>query len=138
MYFNGKLSDTMRSSQSKGSTNHKLYIGKGAEGNEVFTGGSITLIKIAKGTAPSSEQVARMYRDELCMFDENSNITLYGSSSGVRGLAHDDDTNLLHVGTPSGRSVFRGLRRVENTTTAVGATSNAAISASNGLVVENT
>jgi len=137
-YLNGKLTDTKRASQSKGSTNHKLYIGKGAEGNEVFTGGSITLIKIAKGTAPSSEQVARMYRDELCMFDENSNITLYGSDSGVRGLAHDDDTNLLHVGTPSGRSVFRGLRRVENTTTAVGETTNAAISASNGLVVENT
>jgi len=41
-------------------------------------------------------------------------------------------TDLLHVGTSAGRSVFQGLRRVSNTTTAVGT----AISASNGLVVE--
>jgi len=40
---------------------------------------------------------------------------------------------LLHVGTSGGRSVFQGLRRVDNTTDAVGA----AISASNGLVAED-
>jgi len=47
-------------------------------------------------------------------------------------LAHDDATDLLHVGTSAGRSVFQGLRRVSNTTTAVGT----AISAANNLVVE--
>jgi hypothetical protein len=47
-------------------------------------------------------------------------------------LAHDDTTDLLHVGTSAGRSVFQGLRRVDNTTDAI----TAAISASNNLVVE--
>ena len=66
------------------------------------------------------------------LFTEGSQATLYGSSDAVTALAHDDVTDLLHVGTSAGRSVFQGLRRVENTTDAVGA----AISANNGLVVE--
>ena len=65
-------------------------------------------------------------------FQENAKATLYGSSDAVTALAYDDDTELLHVGTSAGRSVFQGLNRVDNTTDAVGA----AISASNGFIVE--
>jgi len=39
---------------------------------------------------------------------------------------------LLHVGTSDGRSVFQGLRRIDNTTDAVGV----AISAQNNLVAD--
>jgi hypothetical protein len=67
------------------------------------------------------------------LFQEGAKATLYGTSDAVTALAYDEDTQLLHVGTSSGRSVFDGLRRVDNTTTAVSAT----ISAANGLVVEN-
>ena len=35
--------------------------------------------------------------------------TLYGSSSDVTALGYDEDTELLHVGTSSGRSDFQGL-----------------------------
>ena len=91
----------------------------------------ISLLRIS-GTAPSPEQIAKIYNDEKVLFQENAQATLYGSSDAVIALAHDDTTDLLHVGTSDGRSVFQGLRRVENTTDAVGA----AISASNGLVVE--
>ena len=83
-------------------------------------------------TIPTAAQVAKIYNDEKYLFQENAQATLYGSSDAVTALAHDDTTDLLHVGTSAGRSVFQGLRRVENTTDAVGA----AISASNGLVVE--
>ena len=74
-----------------------------------------------------------MYEDEKVLFQENAKATLYGSSDAVTALAYDDDTDLLHAGTSAGRSVFQGLRRVDNTTDAVGA----AISASNGLVAED-
>jgi len=50
----------------------------------------------------------------------------------VTALAHDPDTGLLHVGTSAGRSVFKGLRRVANTTVPVGV----AIAAAGGMVVE--
>jgi hypothetical protein len=93
--------------------------------------GSLALLRIS-ATAPTAEQIAKIYNDEKVLFQENAQATLYGSSDAVTALAHDSDTNLLHVGTSAGRSVFQGLRRVSNTTTAVGT----AISASNGLVVE--
>ena len=83
-------------------------------------------------TAPSPEQIAKIYNDEKVLFQENAQATLHGTSDAVTALAYDDATELLHVGTSQGRSVFQGLRRVENTTDAVGA----AISASNNLVVE--
>ena len=84
-------------------------------------------------TAPTAEQIAKMYNDEKFLFQENAKATLYGSSDAVTALAYDDDTELLHVGTSAGRSVFQGLRRVNNTTDAV----SAAISASNGFIVED-
>ena len=83
-------------------------------------------------TAPTDEQVAKIYEDEKVLFQENVQATLYGSSDAVTALAYDDDTELLHVGTSAGRSVFNGLRRVDNTTGAVGV----AISASNNFIVE--
>ena len=96
-----------------------------------FTDGSLANIRIS-ATAPTVEQIAKMYNDEKHLFQENAQATLYGSSDAVTALAYDDDTELLHAGTSAGRSVFQGLRRVSNTTDAVGA----AISASNDLVVE--
>ena len=93
--------------------------------------GSLALVR-ASASAPSAEQVKKMYEDEKVLFQENAKATLYGSSDAVTALAFDDTTNLLHVGTSSGRSEFQGLRRINNTTDAV----TTAISASNGLVAE--
>jgi hypothetical protein len=90
--------------------------------------GSLALLRIS-ATAPTASQIAKIYEDEKVLFQENAQATLYGSSDAVTALAHDPDTGLLHVGTSAGRSVFQGLRRVDNTTTAVGT----AISASNNL-----
>ena len=73
-----------------------------------------------------------MYEDEKHLFQENAKCTLYGSSDAVTALAYDEDTELLHVGTSSGRSDFQGLRRINNTTTAV----TTAISASDDLIAE--
>jgi len=94
--------------------------------------GSMALWRFS-ATAPSPEQIAKIYNDEKHLFQTGAQATLYGDSDAVTALAYDDTTDLLHVGTSEGRSVFQGLRRVENTTTAVGAT----ISASNGLVAED-
>ena len=97
----------------------------------VFSG-DIALLRIS-ATAPTEEQIKKIYNDEKHLFQENAKATLYGSSDAVTALAYDDDTELLHVGTSAGRSEFQGLRRINNTTDAVGT----AISASNGLVVED-
>ena len=83
-------------------------------------------------TAPSAEQIKKIYEDERVLFQENAKCTLYGSSNTVTALAFDEVTEQLHVGTSSGRSDFQGLRRINNTTTAV----TTAISAHDGFIVE--
>ena len=93
--------------------------------------GEIALLRMSN-SVPSEEQVAKIYNDEKDLFVDNAKCALYGSSSSITALAHDEDTDTLHVGTSGGRSDFTGLNRINNTTTAV----TTAISASNGLVAE--
>ena len=104
-------------------------------GNRTYTSqpwdGSLALWRVSK-TAPSVEQIRKMYEEENALFQPNAKCTIYGTSDGVTGLAVDDSNDVIHVGTSSGRSEFQHLSRINNTTTAV----TTAISASNGLVAE--
>ena len=93
--------------------------------------GMMSLWKFS-ASVPTNEQIKKIYNDEKLLFQENAKCTLYGTSDDVKALAYDDTTDVLHVGTSGGRSDFRGLKRINNTTTAV----TTAISASNGLVAE--
>ena len=130
LYLNGALSNSGANTQSATNASATTKLGQLSFASSPLLG-SLALFRIS-ATAPSAEQIAKIYNDEKFLFQENAQATLYGASDAVTSLAHDDATNLLHVGTSAGRSVFSGLRRVSNTTTAVGNS----ISASNGLVVE--
>ena len=92
---------------------------------------TLALVRFS-ASAPSEEQIKKMYENEKCLFHENAKCTLYGTSDDVNAIAYDDSNDILHVGTSSGRSDFRGLNRINNTTTAV----TSAISASDGLIAE--
>ena len=128
LWVNGVLKNSMSDTASLGAiTNSSTRLKIGSAGNS-----TIALVRISK-TAPTAEQVKKMYNDEKFLFQENAKATLYGTSDTPTALAYDDDTELLHAGTSAGRSVFQGLRRIDNTTDAVGA----AISASNGMVAED-
>jgi hypothetical protein len=109
----------------------KTYIGSYYGTTDQNAAEYISLFRFSK-TVVTDTQFAKIYEDEKVLFQENAKCTLYGTSDAVTALAYDDSTDLLHVGTSAGRSVFQGLRRVDNTTDAVGT----AISAVNGLVVE--
>ena len=109
-----------------------LTIGRGTiSGSGDADKTSLALVRIGAG-APSVENIKKIYNDEKCLYHENAKCALYGTSDDVKALAFDATTNVLHVGTSSGRSDFRGLNRINNTTTAV----TTAISASNELVAE--
>ena len=109
-----------------------LRLGDRSDGaNSSLTSGSMTLFRFS-ATVPSTEQIKTIYEDEKQLFLENAKCTLYGTSSTITGLAYDDETELLHVGTSTGRSDFHGLRRINNTTRAIGT----AISAVDGFIVE--
>jgi hypothetical protein len=135
IYVDGKLEYSVAQSYDLNSANKQnmqLRIGTYESGNHAMVSGSLSLLRVS-GTIPTPEQIAKMYNDEKPLFQAGAQATLYGTSDAVTALAYDDDTELLHVGTSAGRSVFQGLNRVDNTTDAVGAT----ISASNGLVAED-
>ena len=93
--------------------------------------GRLALFRYSR-SAPTADQVRDMYEQEKPLFYENSQVTLYGSSSDVKAIAYDEKTELIHIGTASGRSDFHGLARINNTTTAV----TTAISAHDGFIIE--
>ena len=93
--------------------------------------GKLALFRYSK-SAPTADQVRDMYEQEKPLFHENSQVTLYGTSSDVKAIAYDEKTEMIHIGTASGRSDFQGLARINNTTTAV----TTAISAHDGFIVE--
>ena len=130
-YLNGELKGSTSSSRDLSNTSAKTWIGQRPNLSRPLDTTSLALLRMS-ASAPSDEQVKKMYEDEKVLFRENAKATLYGSSDAVTALGYDEDTELLHVGTSSGRSDFQGLRRINNTTTAV----STAISASNSLIVE--
>ena len=95
-----------------------------------FTG-RLALAKIGQG-APVEADIQRIYADERKLFYPNSKCSLYGSSDDIKTMAYDKSTDILHLGTSSGRSDFVGLNRINNTTTST----TTAISAAGGLVAE--
>jgi hypothetical protein len=97
-----------------------LRVGLDASGSQPATTASVALWKMG-GTAPSTDQIAQIYREELALFQPNSKCTFDGTSSNVTALAYDDTADLLHVGTSWGRSALKGLQRVESSATTVGA-----------------
>jgi len=133
LFVDGELQDTGNgaAANSASSATATLGIGYRTTSTPLNLTGSLALLRIS-GSAPTAEQIKKMYEDEKVLFQENAKATLYGSSDAVTALAYDEDTDLLHVGTSAGRSDFQGLRRINNTTDAV----TTAISASNGLVAE--
>ena len=138
VYINGEYHSSTTGGAATGSltdTAANLVIGNRAyfsPRNSAWPSNSKIALFRTGASAPSAEQVKKMYEDEKVLFQENAKATLYGSSDAVTALGYDEDTELLHVGTSSGRSDFQGLRRINNTTTAV----TTAISAHDEFIVE--
>jgi hypothetical protein len=134
VYLNGVLKNSVANAEdlnTDGSVASGLILGSRYSVDNFLVSGSMSLFRVST-TAPSAEQIAKIYNDEKHLFQENAKATLYGTSDAVTALAYDDDTELLHVGTSAGRSDFQGLRRINNTTRAIGT----AISAVDGFIVE--
>ena len=130
-YLDGNLVQTNTITNHDMTAIDKIHVGTYGVSHAYPHRGSVALVRVSQ-SIPSAEQIRKMYEDEKVLFQENAKATLYGSSDVVTALAFDKDTELLHVGTSAGRSDFQGLRRINNTTTAV----TTAISASNGLIAE--
>ena len=134
VYINGRIKYSTGGFTVRNITNTsaELFVGvrhsiQNASNNTV----KLALMRFSR-SVPTERQVAEAYAMEESLFRENAKATLYGTSSDVKALAYDKKTGLLHAGTSAGRSDFQGLRRINNTTTAV----TTAISAHDGFIVE--
>ena len=132
IYINGQALHSVASAHVVGGDGYTLMIGNEfniASGDQFF--GSLSLLRVSQ-TAPTADQIAKIYEDERKLFMPGAQCTLFGTSDAVTALAHDPKTNLLHVGTSAGRSTFDGLICVANTETPV----TTAISAVGGMIAE--
>ena len=128
-YINGRLFQQWYSNGSSTvsmNNSHKVTIGYGCNSNT-----RLALMKFGKGY-PSDRDIEKIYQEERELFTDDVNCTLYGTSNDIKANCYDDVTGLYHVGTSSGRSDFSGLKRINNTTTAI----TSSLSASNGLIAE--
>ena len=131
IYENGVLMGSTAMTGNVTMSGATLVVGTGYSLANNYTDNVIAMLRIS-GTVPSAEQVAQIYADERALFQDGAKSTLFGTSDSISALGYDQDMKLLHVGTSAGRSAFQGLRRIDNTTTAV----TTSISAANGLVAE--
>jgi hypothetical protein len=84
-------------------------------------------------TAASANQIGKIYKDELALFQPNAQCTLAGSSTAVTALAYDQNTDLLQVGTSWGVTAFNNLVQVSSTASIGGAVTS--LSANQGAVL---
>ena len=78
--------------------------------------GRLALFRVNEDKALSYEQVKYIYNTEKAMFAENSKITFAGRINNVEGMAYDDRTSDIIVGTSHGISRFNNLCLVDSDT----------------------
>ena len=108
-----------------------IFGGDQLEHSNIMFEGELALWRVGAG-APTPGDISKIYEAEKVLFQPNAKCTLYGDSNGVTGLAYDSKLDTYYVGTSSGRSDFKGLRRINNTTTGI----TSAISAYDGFIAE--
>ena len=126
-----RSNNTYTFTENLNNTNAVLVVGRVVHGTDDADKTKLALVRMA-GDSLTEEQVKKMYLEEKKLFEPDAKCTLYGTSDTITAMAYDDSTGVFHAGTSSGRSDFRGLTRINNTTTAV----TTAISASNGFIAE--
>jgi hypothetical protein len=131
LWVNGQLLMTMATSRNVSGTTSTTRIGCTYNGAAPWTG-AIALMRVS-ATVPSADQIAQIYRDELMLFQPGAQCTIDGTSASVSSMAYDDTADVLHVGTPWGRSAFHGLQRIDSAVASVGAVT--AVSAGRGAHV---
>jgi hypothetical protein len=141
-YINGELdkSTTLNSisdgtqSGNQSSGIGAVMIGANPNSGNPLDKGRVALFKTGRGNNYTiyAEQIKQWYADELPMFAPHAKSSVYGSTNNVVSLSYDQNTDILHAGTSSGRSEFSGLVRINNTNYPI----TLDVSASGGVVAE--
>lgn len=129
LYIDGILAGSATLTNAAGSLSNAsatLQVGYRQDSYYPGTNLSLALLRFS-ATAPTTDQIKFAYETESQMF--TNNCLLAGTEDGISSLDYDEVTDLLHVGTGSGRSVFSNLIRVD---------SEAIVSAGSQLITNGT
>jgi len=116
VWVNGVREGTVADTTNLTNAAARLRLGLNNNDAQAATG-SLALARIS-AYAPTPAQIARMYRDEVRLFQPGARCFLGGTSSNVRKLSRSRFSGLLAAATPAGVSVFDGLLRTEFQTSA--------------------
>ena len=87
-YINGKPAGSTAFTTNLDNSSATFRLGKPIHIAGYEFSGNLALFR-ASATAPSAEQILKIYNDEKYLFQENAQATLYGSSDAVTALAYD-------------------------------------------------
>ena len=106
MYIDGVLDNSVAFTDTLTDTSAILRVGNSSDGS---FGGDLALLR-AGATAPTADQIKKMYREEKAMLEGKA--TLDGSDPDIKALAYDKERDLLRVASQGVISTFKGLERV--------------------------
>jgi len=84
LYFNGQKDGSASDSTDMTNASAILRLGANSPATSAWTG-SLALFRIS-ATAPTAEQIAKIYEDEKFLFQDGAQATLYGASDAVTAL----------------------------------------------------
>lgn len=112
LYINNSKANTdttiVNATNSLSNSNALLRIGSLVTNGNPIINGSLALLRIGAGSL-SADQIAKMYREELALFQPGAKCTIQGSSTAVTALAFNERYNKLLVGTSAGVTAFDNL-----------------------------
>lgn len=131
LYLDGVLVWSAANTASVTCAGAVLRVGTDTASVPAWAGTNMNYLRTS-ATALSADDVAKIYRDELQLFQPGAVGTLAGPSNAVTALAYDPVTDITHTMTSWGRSSFKGFVRVDSEASAVGTPSS--ISTQGGVV----
>jgi len=134
-FLNGELKTTNSGVDfdifSQATDQNGLYIGLGPISSS-DSNAKLALLRLSK-SAPTPEQIRKIYNDEKFLFEDGAQATISGSDSAINAVSYDEDTTIFYAGTASELAGYQGLRKVTTESRAV----NSVINAANGLVASD-
>ncbi|MEN8741146.1 MAG: LamG-like jellyroll fold domain-containing protein, partial [Phaeobacter gallaeciensis] len=111
LYLDGALESQVSNSEDIDGTTPSFFFGSDAARESPAGNTNYALLRIS-ATAPTAEQIAKIYEDELPLFQEKAACTLAGSGDAVTALTHDPTTGVLRAAQSDKTILFLGLERV--------------------------
>jgi hypothetical protein len=131
LWINGVMRWSAANSENFTQVGATLRVGTDVGATPAWVGTPMNYLRTS-ATALSADDIAKIYRDELQLFQPGAVGTLAGPSSAVTAISYDDVTDITCVMTGTHRNDMKGLMRVGSEALTVG--TGTSVSAQGGVI----